>query len=69
MFLIELLGLKSESSSNNVEINIEPFEKAVDLLLKMRLDAKNNKDWATSDLIRNELSKLGFEIKDTKRKK
>lgn len=66
LFLIDLLGLKSESSSNNVEINIEPFEKAVDLLLKMRLDAKNNKDWATSDLIRNELSKLGFEIKDTK---
>jgi len=32
----------------------------------MRLDAKKNKDWATSDKIRNELTELGFEIKDTK---
>ena len=28
--------------------------------------AKANKDWATSDKIRNELTALGFAIKDTK---
>jgi cysteinyl-tRNA synthetase len=28
--------------------------------------AKENKDWATSDQIRNELAKAGFEIKDGK---
>jgi cysteinyl-tRNA synthetase len=34
--------------------------------LNMRLEAKRNKDWATSDKIRNELTALGFSIKDTK---
>ena len=41
-------------------------KKAVDLLLDLRLQAKQNKDWATSDKIRNELTDLGFSIKDTK---
>jgi cysteinyl-tRNA synthetase len=59
----QILGLKSEvdSSAGN-----EAFKSAIDLLLNMRLDAKRNKDWATSDKIRNELTALGFEIKDTK---
>ena len=38
----------------------------VDLLLNMRMEAKANKDWASSDKIRNELQKLGFVIKDKK---
>ena len=28
--------------------------------------AKANKDWATSDMIRDNLAALGFEVKDTK---
>ena len=32
----------------------------------MRRDAKARKDWATSDLIRDRLSEIGFELKDTK---
>jgi cysteinyl-tRNA synthetase len=42
------------------------FHSAIDLLLGIRLQAKQNKDWATSDKIRNELTALGFQIKDTK---
>ena len=42
------------------------FAGAVDLLLELRAQAKANKDWATSDKIRNELTALGFVIKDTK---
>ena len=45
---------------------MEPFEGAVDLLLDIRKNAKEQKDWATSDLIRNKLSELGFVVKDTK---
>ena len=44
----------------------EAYKKAIDLLLQMRLEAKQNKDWATSDKIRNELTALGFAVKDTK---
>ena len=40
--------------------------KVVDMLLEQRMKAKANKDWATSDKIRDELAALGFEVKDTK---
>ena len=42
------------------------YGKVVDMLLEQRMKAKANKDWATSDEIRNILTALGFEIKDTK---
>ena len=45
---------------------LRPFEQAVDLLLEMRRTAKANKDWATSDKIRDEWANLGFSVKDTK---
>ena len=63
LFVEDILGLivENEAYSGN-----EAYKKAIDLLLNMRLDAKKNKDWATSDKIRNELTALGFEIKDTK---
>jgi cysteinyl-tRNA synthetase len=63
LYLEDLLGLQSESVSAN---GTEAYQKAVDLLLNIRLEAKKNKDWATSDKIRNELTAMGFEIKDTK---
>ncbi|MFA6581791.1 MAG: DALR domain-containing protein, partial [Paludibacter sp.] len=63
IFIEEILGLKSETE---VSTGNEAYKKAIDLLLNMRLEAKQNKDWATSDKIRNELTALGFEIKDTK---
>ena len=42
------------------------YKEVVDLLLNIRLDSKKNKDFQTSDKIRDELTKLGFTIKDTK---
>lgn len=63
LFIEDLLGLKAENEAGSGN---EAYKKAIDLLLNMRLEAKQNKDWATSDKIRNELTALGFEIKDTK---
>ena len=63
LFIEDILGLKSESEGS---AGNEAYKKAIDLLLNMRLEAKQNKDWATSDKIRNELTAFGFEIKDTK---
>ena len=45
---------------------VKPFEDAVDLLLQIRSEAKSKKDWATSDLIRDRLAAIGFDVKDTK---
>lgn len=64
LFLFDLLGIKNEISS--VENGQEAFSKAIDLLLQIRAEAKANKDWATSDKIRNELNNIGFDIKDGK---
>lgn len=64
-FLFDVLGMKDEAASAGGD-SYETFGKAVDLLLTLRQQAKVNKDWATSDKIRNELTAMGFEIKDTK---
>lgn len=64
-FLFEILGiLPSGSSSSNA--HEEAFGGAMELLLGLRREAKANKDWAKSDKIRDELTRLGFVIKDTK---
>ena len=64
LFLFEILGLSdAQSSTGTTEAG---FTGAIDLLMKLRMEAKQNKDWNTSDRIRNELTALGFEIKDTK---
>jgi len=65
MFLFNILGMNNVTSSSD-DNNREAFGKAIDLLLNIRQQAKVNKDWATSDKIRNELTSIGFEIKDTK---
>lgn len=64
LFLFDLLGLRDDRASGAA--GTEAFGKAVDLLLSIRAQAKANKDWATSDKIRDELTALGFTIKDTK---
>ncbi len=70
-YAIDILGLRlgeNEMSNDNSQMSnkLSAFHGAIDLLLGIRLQAKQNKDWATSDKIRNELTALGFQIKDTK---
>ena len=64
LFMYEVLGMKEETANN--EAREEAYGKVVDMLLEQRMKAKANKDWATSDKIRDELAALGFEVKDTK---
>ena len=65
-FLIDILGMKDESGAGASDDKTAAYKGAVDLLLEVRAKAKANKDWATSDLIRNPLAALGFVVKDTK---
>lgn len=64
-FAIDILGLRLEEQDTG-DNKLKAFNGAIDLLLDIRLEAKRNKDWPTSDKIRNELTALGFQIKDTK---
>ena len=66
-FAIDILGLRLEADNAAAAgQNVEAYKGAVDMLLNMRLEAKRNKDFATSDKIRNALTALGFSIKDGK---
>ena len=69
-YAIDILGLRLEEEGSSLQGGdggrLHAFHSAIDLLLNIRLQAKQNKDWATSDRIRNELTALGFQIKDTK---
>ena len=49
------------------KINIQSsrIEDILDSLLKLREDARKQKDWNTADSIRNDLLDIGFEIQDT----
>lgn len=62
-FLVEILGLKFEQQQ---AANSQMTSELIEMLLQLRLKAKANKDFTTSDFIRNELIRLGVEVKDTK---
>ena len=64
IFLFDIMGIREEAAVS--EEGNEAYHKAVDLLLDVRKEAKARKDWTTSDYIRDRLSEIGFEIKDTK---
>ncbi len=63
-FVFEILGLKSDTADGGK--SDELLKKVVGLVLQLRQEAKNNKDWATSDRIRNELGQIGIRVKDRK---
>ncbi|MDE7025121.1 MAG: cysteine--tRNA ligase [Paramuribaculum sp.] len=68
-FLGDILGVRLDgiaASAGAEEGALKPFEDAVELLLSVRAEAKAKKDWATSDLIRNRMAEIGFDVKDTK---
>ncbi|MDE6176083.1 MAG: cysteine--tRNA ligase, partial [Paramuribaculum sp.] len=67
-FFVEIMGVRpaGAAAGENGAASTEPFEKAIDLLLQIRAEAKARKDWATSDLIRNRMAEIGFEVKDKK---
>lgn len=62
-FVIDILGLYDETSSSGNESVISGL---MDTILTLRQDAKQKKDWATSDLIRDKLKGIGIQVKDTK---
>jgi cysteinyl-tRNA synthetase len=52
-------------SDNRKELSNEVASKLVDLVLQIRAQSKDKKDYATSDLIRSELTKYGINVMDT----
>jgi cysteinyl-tRNA synthetase len=66
LFAFDILGLRSQESGDRSQEREKAFGKVMDMVLELRAKAKADKDWATSDKIRDELAAAGFEVKDTK---
>jgi cysteinyl-tRNA synthetase len=62
--VFEVLGLQEEGSDEGGDNEL--LDKVIAFLLETRNEAKKNKDWATADKIRDELTNLGIVVKDTK---
>jgi cysteinyl-tRNA synthetase len=63
-FIFDVLGLVDTATMN--EDSTAKLSGTVDLLIKLRAEARNNKDFATSDQIRDQLLALGIQLKDGK---
>jgi cysteinyl-tRNA synthetase len=64
-FLVEILGVELSEKENSNEGGVLE-EGLVQLTIDLRAKAKSDKDWETCDLIRDELGKLGVQLKDSK---
>lgn len=58
----DILGMKNEQADNSMHI----VDSLMQVILSLRKEARANKDWAKSDMIRDELAKAGIVIKDGK---
>ncbi len=63
-FIFEVLGLVDLTIVN--EDRTQKLSGTIELLIKLRADARKNKDFATSDQIRDQLLSLGIQLKDGK---
>ena len=62
-FVLEILGLKDESSGMGDE---KLTGELMNIIIDLRQAAKNNKDWSTSDKIRKDLKNAGIALNDLK---
>ena len=63
-FIFDVLGLQDTEAADDDAGN--KLSGTVELLIKLRAEARANKDFATSDKIRDELLELGIQLKDGK---
>jgi cysteinyl-tRNA synthetase len=63
IFISDILGLKDENDSTG---NEKLTDDLVKIIINLRQDAKNKKEWAASDKIRDDLKSAGIVLKDKK---
>jgi cysteinyl-tRNA synthetase len=65
-FVFDVLGLENANSNTATDSSSDKLSGTLELLIQLRAEARANKDFATSDKIRDELAKLDIELKDGK---
>lgn len=63
IFINDVLGLENVSEASN---DSDKLSGAVELLIRLRQEARANKDFALSDKIRDELAAAGIQLQDGK---
>jgi cysteinyl-tRNA synthetase len=61
-YLFDVLGLQDDSVSGNNDA----LDKVMQLVIDIRKQSRENKEWTTSDKIRDALKDAGIVIKDSK---
>jgi len=62
-FIFNVLGLEEMTKNAG---DSDKLSSVVELLIQLRKDARDNKDFATSDKIRDQLAAMGIQLKDGK---
>jgi len=62
-FVFDILGLLPE---NDPQAGNQVISNLMNIIIELRREARTNKDWATSDRLRDALAAAGVSIKDTK---
>jgi cysteinyl-tRNA synthetase len=63
-FVFDIFGLKDESTASGEDSGL--VDGLMDFVIEMRADARENKDWPTSDKIRDKMKELKVQLKDGK---
>jgi cysteinyl-tRNA synthetase len=61
-FFYRVMGLQDEEGKENSQLT----DSLMQMILNMRAEAKANKDWPTSDKLRDALAAINIQIKDSK---
>ena len=56
-------GIGSGGSNSEVEVEVRELPDGMAELLERRLLARESKDWATADAVRDEIQALGYAVK------
>jgi len=59
--VFDVLGLKFENSADDSKL-----DSVMQIIIELRKNARDNKDWGTSDLIRDKVADAGITIKDSR---
>lgn len=65
-FIFKIFGLLDETKEDASEDGANLLDEAMQVIIELRQEARAQKDWATSDLIRDKLQQAGIQIKDGK---
>lgn len=66
VFILDIFGLLDDTGAQGNENDNSVVDGLMELIIEMRQQARANKDWATSDKIRDTLQALDIQLKDSK---